>query len=462
MSETFNVTSPFDGSLLETLPYHSADDVEAYLSTADKLSKGQPLSVSKRVEILKKTADLLASKREEYALNIAKEGGKPLMDAKVEADRAVQGIHNAIEVINSTHGTEIPMGLTPGSEHRFAFTTREPIGTVVAVSAFNHPLNLIVHQVIPAIATGCPVIVKPASSTPLSCTNLVSLLKEAGLPDGWCQVMYLKSKDATKLVTDSRVAFFTFIGSGKVGWWLRSQLAPGTRCALEHGGVAPVIVEADADIEKITPLLIKGGYYHAGQVCVSTQRIYAHHTIADKLINALAQKVKELKTGDATLPDTEVGPLISTAEVDRVDEWVKEAISEGAEVIVGTGKLSDTLYSPTLLKNPKADSKVSTSEVFGPVVCVTSYENTEDAIALANGLPVSFQSSVCTQDIDKAMGIAKKLNASAVMINDHTAFRVDWMPFAGYKTSGLGTGGIPHTIHDMTQEKMIVINSPSI
>jgi acyl-CoA reductase-like NAD-dependent aldehyde dehydrogenase len=264
------------------------------------------------------------------------------------------------------------------------------------------------------------------------------------------------------LVTDPRVAFFSFIGSAKIGWWLRSQLAPGTRCALEHGGVAPVIVEEDADLDRIVPLLVKGGFYHAGQVCVSTQRIYAHKNIADKLTQALAEKIKCLKVGDATLPDTEVGPLISTKEVDRVDEWVKEAIAEGAEIVVGSGKISDTIYSPTLIKNPKATSKVSSSEVFGPVVCVTSYENVDEAIALANGLSVSFQASVCTQDIDKAFGIAKKINASAVMINDHTAFRVDWMPFAGYKTSGLGTGGIPHTMHEMTQEKMIVVHSPSL
>ena len=462
MSETFDVTSPFDQSTLETIAYHTAKDVDSFLCTANERKLRIGLSVSKRSKILLKTAELLNSKREAFAMTIAQEGGKPLMDARVEVERAIQGIHNAIEVMNASHGTEIPMGRTPSSEHRLAFTTREPIGVVVAVSAFNHPLNLIVHQIIPAIATGCPVIVKPASATPLSCRNFVALLKEAGLPDGWCQAIYLKNKDATALVTDPRVDFFSFIGSAKIGWWLRSQLAPGTRCALEHGGLAPVIVEADADLQRIVPLLVKGGFYHAGQVCVSTQRIYAHKSIADKLIDALAEKIKQLKVGDATLPDTEVGPLISRAEVDRVDEWVKEAIAEGAEIIVGSGKLSDSLYSPTLIKNPKPTSKVCTSEVFGPVVCVTSYENVDDAIDLANGLSVSFQASVCTQDIDKAFGIAKRIHASTVMINDHTAFRVDWMPFAGYKTSGLGTGGIPHTMRDMTQEKMIVVHSPNL
>lgn len=462
MSKTFEVKSPFDLSTLETLPYHTAEEVERFLSQADALAKGSPLSVSKRAAILDKTANALAAKRETFAMTIAKEGGKPLTDALVEADRAVQGIRNAIEVMHASPGTEIPMGLTPSSEHRLAFTTREPIGVVVAVSAFNHPLNLIVHQVIPAVATGCPVIVKPAKATPLSCIELVKLLKEAGLPDEWCQVVFVDNELATKLVTDPRVAFFSFIGSAKVGWWLRSQLAPGTRCALEHGGVAPVIVEKDADIERLIPALLKGGYYHAGQVCVSVQRVFVHSSIADKVTEALAEKVKQLKVGDATLAETEVGPLITPQEVDRVEEWVDEAIEKGAKRVVGSGRISDTCYSATLLRDPSPDSKVMTSEVFGPVVCIRAYDDLEDALALANGLSVSFQAAVFTQDIDNALGIAKRLEASAVMVNDHTAFRVDWMPFAGRKTSGHGVGGIPHTMHDMTEEKMIVFHSPQL
>jgi acyl-CoA reductase-like NAD-dependent aldehyde dehydrogenase len=209
-----------------------------------------------------------------FALGIAREGGKPLADARVEVSRAITGIEGAVSDIQQMAAVEVPMGLTPASAGRWAFTTTEPIGVVVAISAFNHPLNLIVHQVVPAIATGCPVLIKPAETTPLTCLKFVALVHEAGLPEPWCQTMLPDSIHlAEQIVTDPRVAFLSFIGSAKVGWYLRSKLAPGTRCALEHGGCAPVLVDRSADLDKIVEPLVKGGYYHAGQVCVSVQRI---------------------------------------------------------------------------------------------------------------------------------------------------------------------------------------------
>jgi len=258
------------------------------------------------------------------------------------------------------------------------------------------------------------------------------------------------------------VAFFSFIGSATVGWHLRSKLAAGTRCALEHGGVAPVIVCKDASIKAALPGLMKGAFYHAGQVCVSVQRVFAHASIARELADKMATQAKALVVGDPASDQTEVGPLIRAREVDRVALWVKEAVAGGAKLLCGGDKLDHHCYAPTVLFDPPHDASVSTREVFGPVVCIYPFTELEAAIAEANRLDVAFQASVYSRNIDTALGIANRLDASAVMINDHTAFRVDWMPFAGLKHSGLGVGGIPFAMNDMQIEKMTVIHSDAI
>jgi acyl-CoA reductase-like NAD-dependent aldehyde dehydrogenase len=349
------------------------------------------------------------------------------------------------------------MGLTPASRDRWAFTTKEPIGVVAAISAFNHPLNLIVHQVAPAIATGCPVIVKPANTTPLSCRHFVELVHEAGLPPDWCQSLVVEDIAlAEGLATHPSVAFLSFIGSAKVGWYLRSKLAPGARCALEHGGAAPVIVDRSVEIDAIVEPLVKGGYYHAGQVCVSVQRIFVHADIMPRLVEHLTERVRALRVGDPTLPETEMGPLILPKEVDRVAAWVQEARDAGADITTGGARLSDRIYAPTVIVKPPDTVRVSREEVFGPVTCIYAYTDLDEAIARANSLPFAFQASVFARDINVALRAARSLDASAILVNDHTAFRTDWMPFAGRHQSGYGVGGIPYTMHDMTQEKMIV------
>jgi len=355
------------------------------------------------------------------------------------------------------------MDLTQAGAGRLAFTTREPIGPVVAVSAFNHPLNLIVHQVAPAVAAGCPVVVKPAEITCLSCLRFVEILREAGLPDEWCQPVVTDNRTTSEaLVTDDRVALFSFIGSAKAGWGLRSKLSPGTRCALEHGGAAPAIIAADANMDVALPAVLKGGFYHAGQVCVSVQRAFVEKSIARDFAEKLAAEAVKLKVGDPTDDSVEIGPLIRTGEVDRVAEWVDEAVAAGAELLCGGAKISDTCYPPTVLYNPPADVKVSAQEIFGPVVCVYPYDDMDAAVEQANSLPFSFQAAVFTANMDTALRAYSRLEASAVMINDHTAFRVDWMPFAGLDQSGLGVGGVPHSMEDMTVQKMMVIKSPEL
>lgn len=463
--EPATVNAPFDNQEIATVERGGQQAAEQAMVTAHALYRNRDgwLSPARRIEILKTIADLLHRQREFLATESAREGGKPLTDSLVEIDRAVDSFRSCVDHLRVQTGHCIPMDITPSSANRLAFTMHEPIGVVLAFSAFNHPLNLIAHQIGPAIAAGCPVIIKPAEATPLSCMRIVAIVREAGLPEGWCQALMTTDRDVSMaMVTDPRVAFFSFIGSGKVGWMLRSKLAPGTRCALEHGGAAPAIVMADADLEQAVPLLSKGAMYHAGQVCVSVQRIFAHSDIIDKLAQQLAQACGDLRVGDPTLAETEVGPLIREAEVQRVDEWVREAIAGGADLLCGGKILSATTYQPTVLLNPPADVRVSTQEIFGPVVCIYEFADIDDAIARANSLPFSFQASVFTRDIDSALRVSRRIDAASVMINDHTAFRVDWMPFAGFKESGYGVGGIPYTLNDMQVEKQIVIKSGEI
>jgi len=458
-----DVLSPFDQTLIKTVPMVSEADAMAMLDEAVAVFQDRSawLEPYERAAILSRLAGLVEDEADDFAMLIAQEGGKPLADAKVEVARAIDGIKLAVkELSHIMRGEEIPMGHTAASVGRRAFTQMEPIGVVVAVSAFNHPLNLIVHQIVPAIAVGCPVIVKPAGTTPLNCLRFVELVHEAGLPKAWCQACVCDNQTAEKLVTSDKIGFFTFIGSARIGWMLKSRLAPGTRCALEHGGAAPVIVEPDADWDAMIPKLVKGGFYHAGQVCVSVQRVFVADGEARNLAEALAQAAKALKVGDATLDDTDVGPLILPREVDRVADWVKEAVEAGAELIFGGEKLSDTIYAPTVLLNPPADAQVSMKEVFGPVICVYGASSRDDAIARANALDVAFQAAVFTKDSQAAHECIDRLDASAVMVNDHTAFRVDWMPFAGRRASGYGIGGIGYTMHDMVQLKMAVWLDP--
>lgn len=460
-----NVVSPYGGEVLASVETVDTDGVDVALGTAYGLYRDRSawLSGPQRTAVLEKAAAIIEERGGELAVGAAAEGGKPLMDSRVEVARAVDGLKLCVESLRGDTGHEIPMGITESSRHRLAVTRREPIGVVAAVSAFNHPLNLIVHQVGPAVAAGCPVVVKPATATALSCLRFVRILHEAGLPREWCQVAVTENTGASeKLVTDARVGFFSFVGSARVGWMLRSKLAPGARCALEHGGAAPVVVAADADLDEAVPLLLKGGFYHAGQVCVSVQRVFADRRIAGELASRLAEGAQKLRVGDPCDGQTEVGPLINGKEVERVREWVDEAVASGGRLLCGGRVLDHNCYAPTVIVDPSTESTISRNEVFGPVVCVYSYDDVEEAFTRANGLEVAFQAAVFTRDLDFALRCYRELDGAAVMVNDHTAFRVDWMPFAGLRQSGHGVGGIEHTYRDMTIEKMLVIRSPAL
>ena len=454
------IVQAYDRRPIAEVETEGADALEAKLELAARSlrDRDQWLKPHERIEVLYRLASLMEPLREKFSRLIAQEGGKPLVDAGVEANRAIDGVRNAAEELRNFAGREIPMGLTAASTGRWAFTTKEPIGVVVAISAFNHPLNLIVHQVAPAIATGCPVIVKPAPATPLCCQEFVRLVREAGLAEPWCQT-FLPSDNALaeRLATDPRVAFLSFIGSARVGWYLHSKLAPGARCALEHGGAAPAIVDRSADLDRVIEPMVKGGYYHAGQVCVSTQRIFVHADIQAEFVERFAARVGALRVGDPLSLETEVGPLIHPREADRVQSWIEEAAAGGGRIVVGGERLSATTLRPAVLVQPPASSKVSREEVFGPVTCIYGFTKLDEAIEAANSLPGAFQASIFTREIGPALRAAERLDASAVMVNDHTAFRTDWMPFAGRRHSGYGIGGIPWSMREMTQEKMIVL-----
>lgn len=458
---TIQVTSPFNGELIQELPLMNEHQVEEKMAAAYALFQDRKrwLKPYERIEILERLKNIMQSRVEDLTQIAASEGGKPYQDSKVEVLRAINGIQLAIEHIGQMKGEQIPMGTTAASINRWGFTMREPIGLVLSISAFNHPLNLAVHQVIPAFAVGCSVLIKPATTTPLSAIELVKMMKEAGLPENWAEVVICNRMLAEKMVKDERVNYLSFIGSAEVGWSLRSKLAAGTRCALEHGGSAPVIVTEDANLEDCVPALAKGGFYHAGQVCVSVQRIYVHESIVDKFTDHMVQLAQEMKVGDPLDSATEVGPIIQEYELNRIEQWVEEAVSEGAELLCGGKRILETCYQPSVLLNPSEDSKVSQMEVFGPVVCIYTYSDLQDAINRSNALPLAFQSSIFTQNIDKAMDAVNQMNAATVMVNDHTAFRVDWMPFGGRDSSGIGVGGIPYSMHEMTREKLMVIKS---
>lgn len=454
------VTNPSDGTLVGSVPIDGHDAAMAKMDRAFALfqDRARHLPLHERIALLEKLTVAMQRDKASFLETMVREGGKPWRDSQVEFQRALQGVKLAISAAKEHVGSAIPLGYQASSAGRIATTRVFPRGVVLAFSAFNHPLNLIVHQVIPAFATGCPCVVKPASDTPLSCLKLVELMHDVGVPSDYIQFTLPTDLEvASRMVERDDYAFFSFIGSAKVGWMLRSRLKPGVRCALEHGGVAPCLVAESADLDRAIPALTKGAFYHAGQVCVSTQRIYVARSLVKRFVEMLEDSAEALVVGDARDAKTDVGPLIRAAEVDRVEAWVQEAVTAGAVCVTGGERMVGQFYRPTVLLDPPGNAKVTTHEIFGPVVCVYSYDAFSSALDRANHPDFAFQAAVFTQDIDEILQAHDRIEASAIMVNDHSAFRDDIMPFAGLKASGHGIGGIPYTMEDMQYEKMLVL-----
>lgn len=454
-----DVINPYNSEVISRLILESKEQAFRKLKAAYNLHKehANGLPKEQRIDVLENFYELLAANQEELIQTSLSEGGKPYTDSVVEMKRALNGVKLGIQAIQNIKGEMIPMDLNGASANKLAFTKKAPIGVVLSISAFNHPINLAIHQIIPCIAAGCPVIYKPALTTPLVSKKIIKLLYEAGLPKEWCTYLLCDNETTAELSQSDMLGYISFIGSSKVGWEIKSKIAPGVTIALEHGGNAPVVVAEDAKLSEAVPQIAKAGFYHAGQVCVSAQRIYVHDSIIDSFIAQLNTQAQLQKVGNQKEDTTAIGPIISSDALNRIDKWVQEAISEGATLICGGNKLKNQCYEATILLNPSNSSKVTQEEVFGPVICVYSYSDDEEAIQRANSSPYIFQSAAYTQNINRAYSFSEKLNGAAVMINTHPSFRVDWMPFGGQGLSGEGLGGIEYSVKEMLKQKLVVI-----
>lgn len=459
MSKT-SVINPFDQNVVGEIELLSEEAAIQKLRDAHRLFSDRDhwLSIPERREILIKFKSVLESKRDVIIKTAITEGGKPLKDTQIEFERAINGVDIAIWELFNLKGDVIAMEQNAASMHRHAYTIKEPRGVVLAISAFNHPINLIIHQVLPCIATSCPVLMKPALKTPLTCKLIVEALHEAGLHELWCQFLPIENDICEKLVSNDKISFMAFIGSAAVGWYLRARLAQGAHCSLEHGGAAPVIIDRDYAYTNVIPQLLRSSFYHAGQVCVSTQRIFVHENDSDAFLNEFSEAAQKLVVGDPLDAKTDVGPLISVTEVNRIAHWVDASVKAGGKLVLGGQRLLKACYEPTVVFNPPANELLSTDEIFGPVVAVYSYKTLDEAIARANDTKYFFQASIFTNRVDNAFKAAVNLAGRTVLINDHSAFRVDWMPFGGHRLSGLGVSGIGYAMKDLCIDKLLVFN----
>jgi len=456
----YSVTSPNDYSEIAKVELPNSELQEKIIQeVSDSFKIISKMDNFKIAEILSSVADKIKFNSEYLSLLIASEGGKPLKDAIIEVQRCESTIRECAIECSNTAGEIIPMDKSNRGKGKTAFTKLYPLGAVLAISAFNHPLNLLCHQVGTAIAAKCSIVLKPAQNTCLSAYELYNFFIDSGLEYGIFHILPIDGPETSKIVSDKRFKYVSFIGSEKIGWDIWKKVYPGTKVQFEHGGTGSAIVCADADIDKSVNSLILSSFYHSGQVCVSTQNIFIDEKVYDEFKNKFIKKASELIVGDSRDINTNCGPIIKRDALDRIDSWVKESISQGANVLLGANPIKDNYYEVTILENINYNMKIFKDEVFGPVVNLIKYNNLDEIISLLNSSDFAFQTCIFTQDINLAMYYTDNIEQKACMINENNAFRVDWMPFGGYKKSGFGTGGVKYAIHDMSVEKLIVLNS---
>jgi acyl-CoA reductase-like NAD-dependent aldehyde dehydrogenase len=454
---TFEVKSPFDDGVVAEIGVPTDADVEEAAATAAAtFEESQHLPVWARSEALDHISKRLAETVDENAELIAREGGKPLKWAKVEATRAISTFRWASEVIR--HGDDELMRLDTEQSlgSRIGLLRRFPIGPVLGITPFNFPLNLVAHKVAPSLAVGAPIVVKPASSTPIGSLRLAEFFAETDLPKGMFQVLPVRSKVADQMARDDRYRKISFTGSAGVGWYLKG-LDPRKRVTLELGGNAGVIVHADADLDLAAQRIAFGGYYQAGQSCISVQRVLVSSEIYDEFATRLTKQVEQLKTGDPMDPTVDVGPVIDRGEVDRIQEWVNEAVAQGAELLTG-GTADGPFFTPTLISRTTPEMKVRCEEVFGPVVTISPYETFDDALREVNNSKYGLQAGVFTNDLNRAMQAHRTLEVGGVIVNDVSAFRADQMPYGGAKDSGFGREGLRFAMEEMTEQRIMVLS----
>jgi acyl-CoA reductase-like NAD-dependent aldehyde dehydrogenase len=455
--DAYEVRSPYDNALVAVVHRAGPDDIERAIAGAVRaFETTRKLPSWQRADILEKISAGVAARRDELARTIALEAGKPIKAARIEADRAAFTFKVAAEESKRIYGEIVPLDWLPGTEGRTAHVRRVPLGPIAGITPFNFPLNLVVHKVAPALAAGCPIVVRPASQTPVTALKLAEIVLEAGWPEDGFAVVPSTTGDAAPLVEDDRIKLLTFTGSPVVGWSLKPR-AGHKRVTLELGGNAAVIVHADADAKFAAERVAWGATVQAGQTCISVQRVYAHESLTG-FNEDLVEHFKGLKVGDPLDDDTDVGPLIDAGAAERVEEWVREAVEGGANILVGGGR-DGNVFQPTILTNLREDMRVSCEEVFAPVVGVYEYGDVGWAIAAAGASAFGLQAGLFTNDLRVIDRAFDEIDVGGIMINDVATFRVDHMPYGGVKNSGSGREGLRYAIEEMTELKLLTFNS---
>jgi len=454
---TIEVRSPFDGSLVGVVHGGETKHLDAAVAAARGVLDGQGLPTHRRAAILDAAAQRLAERAEEFARTIAHEAAKPIGAARGEVARGIDTLRFSAAAARTLMGELLPLDASSAGEGKVGFVRRVPAGVVAAITPFNFPLNLALHKVGPALAAGCPVVLKPAPATPLSALLTAELfLDDCALPPGWLNVVPCTDDVAPRLVDHPDVAVISFTGSARVGWDIRSR-APRKRVGLELGNNSPIIIEADGDWRRAAAKIKVAGYAYSGQSCISVQRILVHEDVAEPFVATLVEEVARLTVGDPMDDATDVSSLIRASETERVKSWIDEAVAAGARVAAG-GEVVDGILAPTVLVDAQPDMKVCRNEVFGPVVAVRTYTDFEAALAEANDTDYGLQAGVFTSDLAKALRASEVLQFGGVLVNEVPTWRADHMPYGGLRNSGNTREGPLYSIRElMTEERLIVL-----
>lgn len=453
------VTNKYNGKVVGTLPSASSEMLDAAIAAAERAEDVMAeMPAHKRADILLRTAALIRERADDLAKTIAAEAGKAMKFARAEVDRAQSTFTIAAEEAKRLHGETFPLDAVPSGEGYFGFFTRRPVGVIAAISPFNFPLNLVAHKVAPAIASGNTLVLKPATTTPLTAVKLCEILMEAGLPPGVINLVAGSGSTVGEwLVSDPRVDKVTFTGSPPVGAHILA-VAGIKKVTLELGNTSPVIVAPDADLDFVAKRCALGAFYNSGQVCISVQRIYSQKQVFEPFAEKFVKATEAMVVGDPLDERVDVGPMIDSKEVDRIEGWVNEAQGSGAKVLTG-GKRDGTVYYPTVLAGVEPDMKVVAEETFAPVASVISSDDFESALQQANNSKFGLQVGVFTNDINRVLRAIKRLNFGGVIVNDTPNFRADHMPYGGNRQSGLGREGVRFAMEDMTNIQMVAIRT---
>lgn len=455
--EKVEIRNPYDQAVIAVVNYASARDAEEAIeraATAFEMTRGLPSYV--RADILRRVAGELTARKEEFAEIITAEAGKPIRDARIEVTRAIQTFTVASEEAKRSGGELLPLDWLSGSENRWAIVRRFPIGPILGITPFNFPLNLVAHKVAPALASGNPIIIKPAPQTPLSALMLGEIVCAAGWPEGGLSILPCANDVVGQMLADERIKKLTFTGSAEVGWMLKARV-PKKKVTLELGGNAAVIIEPDADLDFAAKRCVQGGFAYAGQTCISVQRIYVHEAIAEPFLTRLLDGVRNLIVGDPKDERTDVGPMISLAAAERAEGWIREAVQAGAKVLIG-GERSGSFLMPTVLADVTPDMRVSCEEVFAPVVVVNRYADFAEALRSVNASRYGLQAGLFTRDVSRIFRAYQAIEVGGLIVNDVPSYRADHMPYGGVKDSGFGREGVRWAIEEMTEPRVLVLN----